>query len=80
VVRSSDLVVVDDLDAARAEAGDLLTVPDLDWSRLRTLAEVVVGGRVARPARTLFKSVGVGLEDLSAAALAVRKARQEDRG
>ncbi len=80
VVLQSDLVVVDDLEAARAEAGDLLAVPDLDWSRLRTLADLVAAGPLVRPARTLFKSVGVGLEDLSAAALAVRKARAELRG
>ncbi len=80
VIRRSGLVVVDDLESARTEAGDLLAVPDLDWSSLRTLADLVAGGPLARPDRTLFKSVGVALEDLSAAALVWRKARERGVG
>lgn len=80
VVRSAGLVVVDDLEAARTEAGDLLMVEDLDWSRVWTLADLVSGRCPERPDRTLFKSVGVGLEDLSAAALAVRRAREAGLG
>jgi ornithine cyclodeaminase/alanine dehydrogenase-like protein (mu-crystallin family) len=80
VVRGADLVVVDDLASARTEAGDLLAVPDLDWSTVQTLADLVLAGRQDRPDRTLFKSVGVALEDLSAAALAVRRARQQGLG
>jgi len=80
VIRGADLLVVDDLESARAEAGDLLAVPDLDWSTVRTLANLVLAGREDRPDRTLFKSVGVALEDLSAAALAVRRAREQGLG
>ena len=67
---ASSFVVVDDAEAARREAGDLImagvddSVFDNDLARL-------VRGEVSPPAdgRTLFKSVGFGLADLLVAQL-----------
>lgn len=67
------LVVVDDAAAARAEAGDLVQAADEGWSwdaLAGDLADVVAGRLRHDPARpTLFKSVGLALEDLVLARL-----------
>lgn len=68
VVLASALTVVDDLEQARTEAGDLLEVPGLDWGPLVPLASLVAAPPARRPPRTLFKSLGVAIEDLAAAA------------
>ena len=68
-------VVVDDLEAARAEAGDLeLAVSDgtWSWSDVRGDLSSVASGDVARrddAELTLFKSVGLAVEDLVVARL-----------
>lgn len=80
IVTGADRVVVDDVEAARTEAGDLLLVPDLDWTRVEALADLVTSPKVETTGRVLFKSVGLGLEDVAAAALALRRARVEGLG
>ncbi|MBI3929246.1 MAG: ornithine cyclodeaminase family protein [Armatimonadetes bacterium] len=75
VVLGSDLVVIDDPEQGRREAGDLLLAEELDWSRVLSLADLVLSPPSVRPRRTLFKSLGVALEDLAAAALVVRRFR-----
>jgi ornithine cyclodeaminase len=65
-------VVVDDVDAAAAEAGDLLQAgrsPDTDLSDL-------LSGRITfdRAQTTVFKSVGVAAQDVSAAQVALAHA------
>ena len=81
-VRRADLIVVDSLEQARAEAGDLM-VSSCDeaaqptFSRAVELAAIVAGrhpGRRSDADVTLFKSLGVGLEDLAAASLAYDRA------
>lgn len=72
VLLSSDLTVVDDLEQARLEAGDFMEVEELDWSGLRTLADLVQSPPERLPARRIFKSLGVGIEDLAAACLVLR--------
>jgi ornithine cyclodeaminase/alanine dehydrogenase-like protein (mu-crystallin family) len=76
----SDLIVVDSLDQARLEAGDLLLAaapggPPID--RAVELADIVSGRRPGRQGErqiTLFKSLGIGLEDLAVASLAYDRA------
>lgn len=68
VVMASGLTVVDDIDQARVEAADFLEIPELDWSRLLPLARLVQSPPARLPARRIFKSLGVGIEDLAAAA------------
>src|SRR5262249_54429094 len=70
-VQQADLIVVDDLNVARTESGDLLA-PDVnvDWSAVRALADVVAGkapGRTSPDQITLFESQGLGIEDLAVA-------------
>jgi len=75
-VVASAFVVVDDADAARHEAGDLImavaegaadkSVFDVD------LAALVRGAATPPAGRTLFKSVGFGLADLLVAQVGIR--------
>ncbi len=83
-VRDAELIVVDSLEQAKVEAGDLI-IPMANgvrrWSDVVELAEVV-GGRVSRPndGIVLFKSVGLGTEDAAAAVLVYRKAVEAGYG
>jgi ornithine cyclodeaminase/alanine dehydrogenase-like protein (mu-crystallin family) len=74
-VRRCATVVVDSKDQARLEAGDFqqpLEDGSLHWSDVRELGQVIVGrfpGRRHPEDITLFKSLGVGIEDVAARAL-----------
>lgn len=79
-VARATIVVADDAGAARVEAGDLLLAEHerrLDWQRVRSLREVAAGQvRRGGPNEiTLFKSVGLALEDIAVAAAVVQRAR-----
>ncbi len=82
-ISRADPIVADDLEAAQVEAGDLImAVADgsLDWTRVASLRDVVAG-RVSRsnPDQiSLFKSVGLALEDLAVAGTILQRA--EERG
>jgi ornithine cyclodeaminase/alanine dehydrogenase-like protein (mu-crystallin family) len=81
----ADLLVVDDLDAARIEAGDLLLAEQegaLGWARVHSLAEVITGsvGRSQTSEITLFKSVGLALEDVALGALVLERAKERGLG
>lgn len=68
---SEAFVVVDDLDAAAAEAGDLIRVrrtPDA------TITDVLEGRLEAPQGTTVFKSVGIASQDVAAAVTALRNA------
>ena len=85
-VRRADRIVVDDLDVARLECGDLLhpdAAADLDWDRVHSLADVVGGrvpGRASAQEITLFESQGIGLEDLAVAGVIVDLAQRRGIG
>ncbi|MDX1468330.1 MAG: NAD(P)-binding domain-containing protein [Acidimicrobiia bacterium] len=65
-------VVVDDIDAAAAEAGDLIQAGRLPDTALR---EILVGDvNVDRSRTTVFKSVGIAAQDVAAAAAALERA------
>lgn len=70
LVQRAGLLVADSVEQCRIEAGDLtLALDEAGWGRVVELKEVVA--RAQRPAPgqlTLFKSVGLGLEDVAAAA------------
>jgi ornithine cyclodeaminase/alanine dehydrogenase-like protein (mu-crystallin family) len=85
LVRRADLIAVDSIDQARMESGDLLMAWDdaeQDWSspRLVELKDVVTGRVQARTgprqkeAITLFKSIGLAVEDVIAAAFVYERA------
>ena len=66
-------VFVDDIEACRAEAGDLIKAAEQGWSFAdikADLASLVYGGyQVKEDELTVFKSVGLALEDLVVARL-----------
>ncbi len=82
-VARADLVVADDVDAARLEAGDLILAEReglLGWGRVHSLRDVVAGATGHRQPSdlTLFKSVGLAIEDVAAGAAMLQLA--EARG
>jgi ornithine cyclodeaminase/alanine dehydrogenase-like protein (mu-crystallin family) len=81
------LVVVDQREACMAEAGDLLIPLSqgvISQEQLTTeLGEVVSGekaGRTLNEQITLFKSVGVAVQDVAAAAVILQAAERLDLG
>jgi alanine dehydrogenase len=74
IVLRAAMVVTDDIEQAKAEAAefiDLARAGRLDWNDLIPLHRVVGSPGIRRDhdAVTLFKSLGVGLEDLAIASL-----------
>lgn len=85
VVARADLVVADDAEAARVEAGDLLLAEregQMNWARVHSLRDVVTGSTGSRQPSdvTLFKSVGLALEDVAAGAALLELAQAQGVG
>ncbi len=85
-VTRSNLIVVDDLEQAKAECGDLMA-PEargtFRWDMAHELRDLVSGKVAGRPSDqsiTLFESMGVALEDIAAAQLVFRKAVDQGIG
>jgi alanine dehydrogenase len=85
-VARAGLVVVDSVEQARMEAGDLLAPVEarkFRWEQAVELREVVGGSRSGRTSPdeiTLFKSIGIALEDVIAASLVYDRAVAEGVG
>ncbi|MBO0726763.1 MAG: ornithine cyclodeaminase family protein [Blastocatellia bacterium] len=85
-VRRSSFIAVDSVDQAKIEAGELLTAVEkglLTWERVRELRYVVSGearGRTSDDQITLFKSLGVAIEDVATAAVVYREAKEQNVG
>ncbi len=81
-VQRAARIVVDSLEQAKEEAGDLLAAfkdSPGRWQEVHTLSEVVAGtfpGRTNSDEITLFKSNGVALEDLATAVRVYERARE----
>ena len=74
---------VDRRESALHEAGDLLLAGFGDERIAAELGEILAGthpGRTDADELTVFKSLGLGVEDLAAAELVVRKAREQGVG
>ena len=75
-----DVIATDLQEQARLESGDLIEAAAegrLDWGRVGELGAILTGraaGRTSPAERTLFKSNGIALEDVAAAALVHRRA------
>jgi ornithine cyclodeaminase/alanine dehydrogenase-like protein (mu-crystallin family) len=73
--------ITDQLDQAKMESGefrDLVASNKLDWSDVRELGELVTGkirGRTSPSELTLFKSLGIALEDVAFGELVYQRAR-----
>lgn len=75
-------VVVDDLEQARRECGDLLAAEPqgFGWTKVVELAQVVAGqvpGRLSPDEVTLFESQGIALEDVALAHRILQRARAQ---
>ncbi len=86
VIKRSDLIVIDSKEQGMLEAGDLLVPIQqgmLSWDRVHELHEVVSGalpGRQGPEEITLFKSLGLALEDIAVAARVYALARERGIG
>jgi alanine dehydrogenase len=85
-VRRCDSIVVDSKDQARLEAGDFvqpLEDGSIHWSDVHELGQVIVGrftGRAHSQDVTMFKSLGIGIEDVAVAGKVYAKAVAEGVG
>lgn len=86
VVRRATTVVTDSKEQAMRESMDLLSAIErgwLTWERVCELREIVSGARPARADEesvTLFKSLGIGLEDVALGVLIFRRALEQGAG
>lgn len=85
-IRRADSIVADSVEQCQIEAGDFIAALDqgiLHWSRVHELADIVAGRQTGRPTPesiTLFKSVGLAIEDLAVAHRVLLKAQQAGLG
>lgn len=85
-VRRCESIVVDSKDQARLEAGDFVQALEegsIHWSDIHELGQVIVGrftGRAHSQDVTMFKSVGIALEDIAVAAHLYAKAQASGVG
>ena len=85
-VGRADLVVVENMDQARADCGELIYAEKsgtFEWSKAVELSAVVTkeaSGRPSNDSITLFDALGVGTEDLAAAAVVLKKAKEQGIG
>jgi ornithine cyclodeaminase/alanine dehydrogenase-like protein (mu-crystallin family) len=85
-LRRADHIVCDSVAQCRLEAGDLARAVEegiRDWSSMHDLAEIITGretGRATPEDVTLFKSVGLAIEDVAMGAEIVKRARAAGLG
>jgi ornithine cyclodeaminase len=83
LLRDARLVVVDEMEAAMAEAGDLLHAISRGQLKVESIKEIgaLLKDPPAKAGRwTVFKSVGIAAQDLEVAMLAVARARESGQG
>lgn len=85
-IKRASFIAVDSLDQAKIEAGEFITTVEkglLTWERVKELRYVVNGdlrGRTDQQQITLFKSLGIAIEDVATAAVIYRKAKEQKAG
>jgi ornithine cyclodeaminase/alanine dehydrogenase-like protein (mu-crystallin family) len=67
LIHRADLVAVDSIEVAKIEAGDLILAP-VDWNDRRIVDLAKIEQRPPGAPITVFKSCGLGVEDVAAAA------------
>ncbi len=86
VIRRADHIVCDSIAACRIEAGDFTDALErgmFDWSQAVELADVVTGRAVGRGSRkgvSLFKSVGLAIEDVALGSKLLQLAQEQGIG
>ena len=84
-VEKCDLIVVDDVDQAKTECGDLIQCQRVkstfDWDNVYALDDVVSGKKnTSEDDISLFESQGVALEDIAVAYRLLQKSNKENQG
>jgi ornithine cyclodeaminase len=85
-VQRCSLVVVDSIEQARDDAGELRAAADangLDWGSVRGLDSIVeepIASLRSRSDVTLFKTLGIGVSDVALGGEILRRARAQDVG
>ena len=85
-VRAADVIVVDSVDVAKGECGDLLPAIEkglLHWRNVPDLGAVLTGqapGRVSDDQITLFESQGMGIQDIYAGKYVLEAAAKAGAG
>jgi ornithine cyclodeaminase/alanine dehydrogenase-like protein (mu-crystallin family) len=84
-IARADLLVADDVEAARLEAGDLILAEgegQLSWGRVHSLRDLLAGttGQRQPSDLTVFKSVGLAIEDVAAGAAVLQLAESQGVG
>jgi len=67
LIQRADLIAVDSVDVAKIEAGDLIMAP-VDWNDARIVDLAKIEHRPPGAPITIFKSCGLGVEDVAAGA------------
>jgi ornithine cyclodeaminase/alanine dehydrogenase-like protein (mu-crystallin family) len=86
VFRKANVVAVDSKEQAKTESGDFVAALNggvLNWADVRDLAPLLLGrypGRESPQDVTVFKSLGLGIEDIALAARVVEMARKQNVG
>jgi alanine dehydrogenase len=86
IVGRADVVVVDDIDNAKIEAGELMRAAEaglFSWDSAIALHDVIGGCRAGRSTPdqvVLVELQGIGIEDVAVAELAYRRARERGVG
>ena len=85
-VSRASVIVVDDIEQARIECGDIMHAADggfVRWEQVRALSDVVGGttpGRISEDDITLFESQGIALEDIALGARVYELALEQGVG
>lgn len=86
IMRRARVLVTDDREQAKVEAAefiDLAAAGTLSWGDVRELGDLVsgtAGGRTSPADLTVFKSLGIALEDVAFAELILRRAVEAGAG
>ncbi|HII75155.1 TPA: ornithine cyclodeaminase family protein [Sulfurisphaera tokodaii] len=81
VLKNASIIAVEDLEQAKEEAGDLIMAEKmnmLDWNKVKPISEIIAGKvrRNSEDELTVFKSMGIGLEDVAILKLLYEKAKK----
>ena len=74
LIARADLIAVDSIEVAKVEAGDLILAP-VDWNDRRIVDLAKIEERPPGAPITIFKSNGLGVEDVAAAAYVYEQLR-----
>ncbi len=85
-IKRAGFIAVDSLDQAKLESGEFVMAVEkglLVWEQVKEFRYVVAGklqGRTDQEQITLFKSLGIAIEDVAAAAVVYQKAKEQNVG